>query len=163
MKATIYIPEDKAKVYEDAKEKLGESISKTFVECLERKLENAKLKTGRIVVPVYDKDTGRVTKKCFEGRFLIGGLDRGEDFYYPENSGIQNMAGCGGYSVALMKADRLAVLHFDSNGQVICFDVLEDFDELSNAEDSGYEKYPPSLVQAVGAEVGVEIIEDLDI
>ena len=160
MKATIYIPDDQANVYEEAKEKLGESISKTFVRCLQRELENVKLKTDRIVVDLYDKETGRYAKKAFEGRFIVGSSNEGEDFFWLEESGIR---GGGAYSVAVTKANRLAVLYFDHDKNVTDLDTFEDFDRFQSAGDSAGDKYPPSLVQAVGAEVGVEVIEDLDI
>jgi hypothetical protein len=164
MKATIYIPDDQAKTYEDAKGTLGESISKTFLKCLERELENAKLKTGRVVVEIFDEETGRHTKKAFEGRFVVGSANNPENFYFdPEKTGIHD-AGHGGYAVAVTKANRLAVLEFNRDGDATQFRVHDDFDDFKGAEvDNRYPMYPDTLIQAVAAEVGVEHIEDLDI
>jgi hypothetical protein len=161
MKATIYIPDDQAKIYGDAKEKLGESISKTFLKCLERELESAKLKTGRIVVEISDEKTDRVTKKAFEGRFIVGSPNNPEMFYFDEGTGVH---GGGGYAVAVTKANRLVVLGFGRDENITGFTVHDDFDEFKNAEiDNRYPMYPETLIQAVAAEVGIEHIEDLDI
>ena len=163
MKATIYIPDDQAKIYEYAKEKLGESISKTFVKCLERELRNARLKLGRIVFDLYDEKTDRVQKKSFEGRFIVGTENQPEKFLFDEE--VEGMRGGGGYAVAVTKGGRLAVFTFDNHQeQIVRFTKYEDFDEFKNAEmDNRYPMYPESLVQAVASEVGIERIEDMDI
>jgi hypothetical protein len=165
LKATIYIPEDQSHIYENAKEKLGESISKTFLKCLERELESVRQKTGRIVVEIRDPKTDRVTKKAFEGRFLIGSEDQGEEFHFGEEDGSIRDAGYSAYAVAITKppANRLAVLFFDRDG-CIDFNVYDDFDEFKSAEiDNKYPLYPKSLVSAVASELDIDVIEELDI
>jgi hypothetical protein len=162
MKATIYIPDDQAKVYEDAKDKLGESISKTFLKCLERELENAKLKTGRIVVDLLDEKSGRYTKKAFEGRFIVGSDQSPEAFSFDEEkTGIR---GGGDYAVAITKANRLAVLSFNGDRDATGLTVHDDFDELKSALDDGrYPTYPETLIQAVAAEMDIEHVDEMDI
>lgn len=161
MKATIYIPDDQAKVYEDAKEKLGESISKTFLKCLERELESAKLKTGRIVVGLLDEKTGRYTKKAFEGRFIVGCDEAPEEFSFDEEK--TGVRGGGDYAVAITKANRLAVLSFNGDGEATDLKVHKDFEDLKNATDDHSPTYPETLIQAVAAELDIEHIEEMDI
>jgi hypothetical protein len=164
MKATIYIPDDQSKIYEDAKEKLGDSISKTFLRCLERELENAKLRTGRIVVEIHDVDTGRVSKKAFEGRFIVGDESSPEEFRFSGGEGITHSRGHGGYAVASTKANRIVVLEFDSDNNVTDMSVHDNYDDFAGAQvDGGYPQYPETLIQAVAAELEFDRIEDLDI
>lgn len=164
MKATIYISADQAKVYEDAKSKLGESISKTFLRCLERELKNAKAETGRIVIDILDSETGRHAKKAFEGRFLVGDANHGEEFQFdPQKTGV---SGGGDYSVALTKAGRIAVLEFNDDGEISSMAVHENFEEFKAATTDGtpsYPLYPDALIQAVASEMDIEHIEELDI
>ena len=163
MKATIYIPDDQAPIYEEAKQKLGESISKTFVRCLARELESAKLKTSRIVFELRNESTYRVSKKAFEGRFIVADAERPENFYFDEaTTGIRD-AGHGGYAIAVTKAKQLAVLEFDGDRYVVEFKVHKDFDDFKNATIDTYQAYPDSLIAAVAAELDVEHVEELDI
>jgi hypothetical protein len=163
MKATIYIPEDKAAFYEKAKEELGGTISATFVRCIERELEARRLETAKIVVELYDCERDRTTKKAFEGRWLIGDESEGEPHLFDEEkTGIR---GGGHYSVALTAKGRIAVLEQDPHQtSSSSFDVFQDFGELKAAElDGRYPKYPDSLVSAVADALGVDHVEHLDI
>lgn len=160
MKATIYIPDDRYHVYEEARQKLGDSISATFLRCLERELEQCKQAVGRIVVTVTENE--HPIKKAFEGRWIIGNDGNGEMFHFPEGSGIQSVRGFGGYSVAVTKAGRLVVLqHTDEDATFEVFDDYADFAEATL--EHGASKFPESLKQAVAAELGVDSVEDLDI
>ena len=107
MKATIYIPDDKYKVYEDARQKLGDSISAIFLRCLERELAQHKQTVGRIVVTI--NDNGTPCKKAFEGRWIWGSADEGQkvDLLADDKGGHYNVFG---YSVAVTKARRVVVL-----------------------------------------------------
>ena len=159
MKATIYIPDDQAKVYQDAKEKLGESISKTFVRCLERELENERGKIRRIVFECVNSYSGEMSKKAFEGRFIVGTEDGGGKIEGPANS----PAGweiCDCYSVAVTKANRLAVLQFvTAHPETVAeFKVFDNLDEFKAAG------YPPILIYTVEGCLHYERnVEDLDI
>jgi hypothetical protein len=161
MKATIYIPDDKAKLYAEAKKKLSGSISETFVHCLENALLIDKMATERIVVVVTDELTGRNTKKAFEGAWLIGGPGDGEEHFFDESLGIQQTL--SRFSVARTKKGALVVLAFDRYGEVKYMSTYSDFAEFSNAADSGFPRYPGSLVAAVATELGEDHIEELDI
>jgi hypothetical protein len=106
MKATIYIPDEKAALYEQAKEKLSNSISETFVRCLERALENRRISVGRIVVELQDEPTGRICKQAFEGAWIIGDENRGEQHRFNETK--TGLRGGGEYSVARTKKGGLS-------------------------------------------------------
>ncbi len=153
MKATIYIPEEKAKLYEEAKEKLSDSISETFVRCLETALANKRIETERIIVEIENPENGRITKKAFEGRWLLE--DETHQFDY-EATGIR---GGDTYSVALTKRGALAVVTDRS------FELYPGLEDLKRATDGSemYPRYPESLVNAVASELGEDRIEELDI
>ena len=161
MKATIYIPDAQYKLYEDAREKLGDSISATFLRCLERELEQQRQAVGRIVVTVTENE--RSIKKAFEGRWIIGNETNGERFDFSENDGVSHTGGFEGYSVALTKAGRIVVLqHRDQ--EVNDFEVFEDYEDFAGATlDGGYPRFPTSLELAVAAELDIDRVEDLDI
>lgn len=162
MKATIYIPENKSEVYEKAKVELGDSISATFVRCLERELASKRLETERIVVQILDKEE-RAIKKAFEGRWIVGaGIRAMEDHSFDqENTGIQ---GGAAYSVAVTKNGRLVVVAAKSkNDDLEEFEVYDDFDEFSTSETGNYPRYPASLIAAVADGLDIDHIEDLDI
>jgi len=160
MKATIYIPENKSDLYEKAKTELGDSISATFVRCLERELESKRIQTDRIVVEISG-DEDRITKKAFEGRWLVGGPGGGEKHFYDETSSIQ---GGGAYSVALTKRGQIAVCTWDRYDLIRWFTVHPDYDDFStHVDQGGYPGYPPTLISAVAAELGIDHVEDLDI
>ena len=111
-----------------------------------------------------DEETDRRTKKAFEGRFVVGDADNPEKFYFDEEkTGIRD-AGHGGYAVAVTKANRLVVLEFNRDQEIINFRVYEDFDGFKQAEiDNRYPMYPETLIQAAAAELNIEHIEDMDI
>jgi hypothetical protein len=159
MKATIYIPDEKYKLYEDAREKLGDSISATFLRCLERELEQQRQAVGRIVVTVTENE--RSIKKAFEGRWIIGNATSGERFDFSEDEIVRHSHGFEGYSVAVTKAGRIVVLqHMEE--QVI-FQVFEDYEDFAEAMDDVYPRFPTTLELAVAAELGIDRVEDLDI
>jgi hypothetical protein len=159
MKATIYVPENKSEIYERAKAELGDSISATFVRCLERELESKRIETGRIVVEIADKED-QMRKKAFEGRWLLGGPGLGEKHFFEEDSAIRG--GAAGYSVALTKRGQLAVCGWDRDDLIRWFVVHPDFDDFStNVSESG--GYPPSLISAVAAQLNIDHVEEIDI
>lgn len=164
MNATIYIPDEQEHLYSAARIQLGDSLSKIIVRCLERELENMKLKAERIVVEIYDEHSDRRTKKAFEGSFIIGSEAEGEEFSFEEGSEITMMSH-GGYAVAVTKASRIVVLEFDRDDNATDLQVYDDFEEFQNATmDNGrYPSYPESLIQAVASDLGIEHIENLDI
>jgi hypothetical protein len=163
MKATIYIPDEQSGIYTEAKEKLGESVSKTFLKCLERELAALKAETGRIVVEVVDPGTERSAKKAFEGRWVVGSAEKPERFEYDEE--VTGLRGGGYYAVAATKAGRLVVLGHDERGeQVTEFVVHDTFEDFSTSlVDGRYPTYPESLIQAVAAEMAIDRIEEMDI
>src|SRR5260370_79704 len=140
MKATIYIPEDKKDLYEKAKSTLNDSISETFVRCLERELSNRKLQTERIVVELEDPHTSRLSKKAFKGAWLIGSESEGERYHTTEGG-----PGFGGeFSVARTEAGRLVVIAKHGSGDFPeDMRVFADFDEFSKSEiDNQYQEFP---------------------
>ena len=79
-KATIYIPEDKQGIYDQAKTELGDTISATFLRYLERDLWAKRQAMDRIVVEITDTETQRTSRKAFEGRWLVGNERNPEEF-----------------------------------------------------------------------------------
>ena len=166
MKVTIYVPDEKHGVYEEAKKELGDTISATFVRCLERELEAQRQATSRIVVDIKDPSTGRISKKAFDGRWIIGTGEDPEPFSFEPDSGIHTSGEHGGYAVAVTKAGRIFVLEFDSDRDAVQYHVEGDFEkfEAASTDDAHhYPIYPQSLKQAVAAELEIETIEDLNI
>ena len=160
MKATIYIPDDKYSVYEEARQKLGDSISATFLRCLEHELEQQKQAVGRIVVTVTEND--RPVKKAFEGRLIIGDAANGEMFHWSEDEGVHMAGGFLGYSVAVTKAGRVVILEHSKDADT--FQVFDDYEDFSSATiDNGYPAFPETLKQAVATELEIDRVEDLDI
>lgn len=160
MKTSIYIPDEKVGLYEQAKEKLGDSISATFVRCLERELELRRRSVNRIVVEV-EGENERPVSKAFEGRWVIGKEDYGEQFAWPEDSGLSGVCEC---SVAITKAGRIVVIqHFQ--GRLSDFQVFDDFDELKNATIDGgrYPMFPDGFIQSVATELDIAHVEELEI
>lgn len=162
MKTSIYIPDDKQQLFERAKTELGESISTTFVRCLERELEAKKLETGRIVVDIYDQRNDRRSKKAFEGRWIIGDEDAGETYGFDyEKTGVR---GSQEYSVAQTVKGKL-VVYSHSQGETVStdFEVYEGFEQMRSAEDGNYPRHPESLIAAVADALEIDHIEVLDI
>ncbi|HLX43599.1 MAG TPA: hypothetical protein VKR43_09205 [Bryobacteraceae bacterium] len=159
MKATVYIPEDKAELYEKAKAELGGTISATFLRCLEQELEMKRAATGRIVVTLYDRKVDRVVKKAFVGRWII--FEGEENQFDVTTSGFQ----CRGmYSVAITKERRIVVVSGKKNDTPDTFEVYDDLDDFAAAEAmDGDPKYPQGLIAAVKVALGFDHIEELDI
>jgi len=157
MKTTVYIPSDKEQMYERAKQELGESISATFVRCLERELEARELATQRIVVEVYDGTAHRISRKAFEGRWIVGDDSHPEEHHWSEQSGAR-WAGSPDCAVAQTKKGALVVLSDYSDDQWKGWAVFNSFEELRASE-----QYPDSLVAAVADVLDIDHIEELDI
>lgn len=162
MKATVYIPEDKASIYEAAKSELGDTISATFVRCLERELEAKRAQMNRIVVEVTDR-TGRTIKKAFEGRWLIEDEEHCFTKAEEERWGFQGRARGLMYSVAQTKAGRVVVVSGDFGHEVDGFEYYDTVEEFGNAEDGGCPRHPVSLIAAVKDCLGLDHVEELDI
>lgn len=161
MKTTIYIPDEKSAIYERAKTELGDSISATFVKCLERELEAKSQSTDRIVVELRDEN-GRTTRKAFVGRWLVGSAEDSENFWFDKDTeGVSLDGRHQGFSVALTKAGRFAVVSRGEESDY--FEVYDDFARLSGLDSSGYPAYPKTLIRAVASEMGVDVVEELDI
>lgn len=162
MKATLYIPESKAELYEKAKATLGESISATFVKCLERELQAFETAPGRIVVSLRDR-YGRHRTKAFEGVWLVGGPEPKDGETHHFDSDATGVYGHSISSVARTKAGRIVVVTWDENSGDT-FTIHQDFEEFREAKhDNRYPAYPASLVSVVGSELGSDNIEELDI
>lgn len=162
MKATIYIPEDKAELYEKAKAELGGTISAAFVRCMERELEIKRATMNRIVVKIWDQEKERGVKKAFEGRWIVGNERFPEEFWFDENK--TGISGGGTYAVAVTKQNRIVVASGQKNQDLNSFEVHEDLEDFTEAEvDNRYPMYPESLIAAVKGEFGVDHIEELDI
>ena len=117
--------------------------------------------TNRIVVELLDEDSGRTSKKAFEGRFIVGNANNGERFYWPEDSTAM-AGGLDDYAVAVTKKNRLVVLVFRLGG-CVRFEDFDDFEDLKDAQDEAGPSYPEELIHAVASGLGIEHIEDLDI
>lgn len=151
MKTSIYIPDEKQDLFERAKKDLGDSISSTFVRCLEQELENKRHATGRIIVEVQNEH-GSPVRKAFEGRWLVGTAETGVS--HDEGQTSTSLATDKRYSVAVTKRRQLVVLiHGESP-----------YPELrihSSLDDFGGGDYPIGLWSDVQFVLGD--VEDLDI
>ncbi|MBL8231027.1 MAG: hypothetical protein JNL98_21225 [Bryobacterales bacterium] len=157
-RTNIYIPDQDMELFEAAKREIGDSMSATFIRCLKRELDIKRAQTGRITVKVSENTT-----KAFDGRWIIGSAEGGEEHSF---DGTQGIYGTSPYSVAITRANRIVVVTFDKyNEQADDFEVYDDFDCMSKAEADclGHPAYPDSLIQAVAAELDIEIVEELDI
>jgi hypothetical protein len=159
MKTTLYVPDEKVALYERAKEELGESLSSTFIKCLERELAMRKLKTERIVVEVTDRQTDRSTKKAFQGRWLVASDRQPEQFWF-EGGGA---SGSGFYAVAQSAKGTLVVLSGENDEEWNELTYHGDFDDFKDAKDGVYSRYPDSLIAAVAEELDLDYAEELDI
>lgn len=161
MKATIYIPDDKAELYERAKAKLSDSISQTFLRCLETALEHQRITTERIVLDVVIPNSEHLRKIAFEGAWLIGSATEGETHAFEARSGV---SGGGPYSVARTKKGGLLVAEFNEYGDITEWGTFTDYRDFSTAQiDGKYPKFPESLLSAVASVLGEEHVEELDI
>ncbi|MEP7355372.1 MAG: hypothetical protein ABI824_19245 [Acidobacteriota bacterium] len=164
MKATIYIPDDKAAIYEKAKEKLGGTISATFLRCIESELASLATKTDRLVVVEWDKAREVFSKKAFNGRWIVGDGEEGSEFYFDqEKTGV---SGGGNYSVAITAKGRIAVYEKElkERNPGGTLDHYKNFEELQGEMiDNQYPRYPESLIAAVADNLGIDHVEELDI
>lgn len=163
MKATIYIPDEKADLYERVRTELGGTISATFVRCMERELELKRATMDRIVVEITDRHTERTSKKAFEGRWIVGTERNPEEYHFDQS--IDTVSGGAVYAVAMTKQSRIVVISGPVSGDepLDTFEVYEDVDDFASAHCDSYPKYPLSLISAVKSELGIDSIEELDI
>ena len=162
---TIYLPESAVATWDDAKEKLGESMGSIVNDCLERKLAEAlAIKEmdangfDRIVIDVLDDaDRDRVRQKSFKGYWLFEGLQ-------PLNDGDGVFwAGSMTFSVARTAKGSLAVYIRDDKNDGGDLDVFETFEEFRDHQSDNIPFAPQNIISAVAAELAVEHIEDIDI
>jgi hypothetical protein len=164
MKTTLYIPDNKLELYETAKKELGDSVSATFLQCIERELAEKRLRIEQIIVEIQDATTERIEKKAFRGRWILGDADEGElHVWDEEKTGIR---GGAHYSVAVTAKNAIAV--FDRGTEDGYWDHYAvfsgGFDEFRDSCDSdSCARFPGSLINAVAAELDVNHIEHLDI
>ena len=160
MKATVYIPDEYAELYEEARKKLPASIGQIFIECLKRALENHRTAAGRIVVDIQEEKTGRVTRKAFDGVWLVGGRSAGEVHFFEDRIGATIHI----YSVACTKKGVIVVIEFNRYGQAVEFQDYFGFEDFSTQSTEAGSYYPESLVSAVSQKLGLEpLVEVLDI
>ncbi len=159
MRTNLYIPDEKTEVYERAKAELGDSLSATFVRCLENELRLKQLQQRRIVFDARTADGG-ASKKAFEGHWLIGSTERPAQFT-DESGNIVRFHPSGDvarYAVARSTKGKIVVLYLDENGcrAFAPFDTFEEFRDSPN-------RHPLALVEAVGKQLGVQVVEELDL
>lgn len=159
MKASIYIPVDKEDLYREAKKKLGDGVSSTFIRCIQRELEELTLKTGRIVVEITSRRTGVTSQKAFEGLWLIANADGGEEFWFGEGESVQGKVIL---SVAKTVKGRIVILEWIDD-EAIEFEVYEDLAAVECAKVEGYPRFPKSFLDELANTLGVDRIEVLDI
>lgn len=142
-------------------------MSAMFLRCLERELKSKRQEIGRLVVELKDAN-GRLAKKAFEGRWLVGDAENSENFWFDyKKTGISEDGTHGGYSVAITKAGRIVVVcrNVSTHTNEDSFEVHDNFQAFSNAtvSDGRYPMYPETLVQAVADELGEDYAEELNI
>ena len=164
---TLYVKDADLPLVEKAKQKLGDSLSAVFIDCIRKRLEELpppKGKTGKITVEVR-RETGAPTiRKSFEGRWLI----------HPDNDNLRAESDDSGvrwdgkitYGLALTKKGALVVYESDpeENDGVATMEIYQDFDELKADEiDGRYPKYPDNVIAAFAQVLGESHTMELDI
>ena len=111
----------------------------------------------RIVLELEDAHDRRI-KKAFEGEWIIGDAQSGEEHHFDEKR--TSIRGGGDYAVALTKKGAIVVVAFDNNNQIDerDFRIFDSFDQFK-----AQGEFPESLIGAVASLLDVEHIEDLDI
>jgi len=156
----IYIRDADKDVWEQA-EKLAGSASfsqlitdllRGHVEQEKRKQEALSMQMKTVEFEIENKDTGRITKKSFKGRWVVDTNDR------LIASGPMYMAGTAYVAAITAKGGIFLGSFSPSNG-----DHLEDYTVYSSFEFAEIDGWPPELLSAVADELGKDFVEELDI
>jgi hypothetical protein len=164
---TLYVKDADLPLVEKAKQKLGDSLSAVFIDCIRKRLEELpppKGKIGKITVEVRREAGAPTIRKSFEGRWLI---HPDNDFLRAESddSGVR-WDGKTTYGLAVTKKGALVVYESDpeENDGAATMEIYQDFDELKADEiDGRYPKYPDNVIAAFAEVLGEEHTVDLDI
>ena len=113
----------------------------------------------RIEVEIEDKN-GRTRTTAFEGAWLV----EEDKFAHRQYERDKRPAG-GIYSVVLTKRNAIVVIGYGSDGildeEDLCYFPSFNALLLNLAPDNSSHRYPPSLIAAVAAELGLEYVEEL--
>jgi hypothetical protein len=168
----LYIKDADVPLIEQAKKKLGDSLSAVFVDCVRQRLDQqavAKGKMGKITVETRKDLNDPLIRKRFEGRWLVhpDQMLTAE----PDDSGVQWDCRAT-YSLAQSKKGALVV--YEANGltgrrglwdsdSTARLEVYDHFDALKVDEQGGYPRYPQNVIAAFADVLGEPHILDLDI
>jgi predicted CopG family antitoxin len=156
----IYIRDADKDVWEKAEELAGRAsfsqlitdLLRDHVEQHKRKQEALSMEMKTIEFEIENKDTGRISKKSFKGRWVI-------DTDAPlEPSGPQYMAGHA-YVAAITAKGQIFLGHFKPRDS----DHLEDYTVYNSIQFAEVDGWPSELLAAVADELGEDFVEELDI
>lgn len=164
---TLYVKDADLPLVEKAKQKLGDSLSAVFIDCIRKRLEELpppKGKTGKITVQTRRENGAPTIRKTFEGRWLI----------HPDNDELRAESDDPDerwdrrvtYGLAQTKKGALVACVSDpgDNSGVATLEIYEDFDELKADEiDGQYQMYPDNVIAAFAEVLGETHTIELDI
>jgi predicted CopG family antitoxin len=156
----IYIRDADKDVWDKAEKLTGAAsfsqlitdLLRDYVEREKRKQEVLSMATKTIQFEVENKDTGRMSKKSFQGRWVVSTDDR------LEAADPQYMAGTA-YVAAITAQGRIFLGYFSPNNgdHLESYTVYDSFGQVEWAE------WPTELLAAVADELNQDFVEELDI
>ena len=161
---TIYVKEADLPLWEEAREKLGKSVSSILADCLREKLsqhtrESGIESMGKLTITLWNDLDEPVVRQSFIGRWLISPED-GFRADNPDPVILWDDGTC--YAVAETQKGKLAVYTFHCNGKrAPTLDVYGSLDDLRSVP-SG-EGVPEIVVAEVAVRLGVPYEVELDI
>jgi hypothetical protein len=163
---TLYVKDADLPLVEKAKQKLGDSLSAVFIDCIRKRLEELpppKGKTGKITVETRRDDGAPTIRKTFEGRWLIHPYN--DDLRAESDDSGVGWDGKRTYGLARTKKGALVVYESDpENDSRATMEIYQDFDELKADEiDGQYPKYPDNVIAAFAEVLGEDHTVELDI
>lgn len=158
---TITISDAEMGKVEQAQAVFGDEFSSRILRHMERELEVARAKKSRLLVTIYNEETGRNRRLAFEGRWLVGNEREGD--WCPSRT--HENAPSGHYSVALTKRGGIVVVEFNRHQDAVRWEAHEDYDDFAGASDrwSSTPLYPEALIQTVAHELGIERVEEIEV
>jgi hypothetical protein len=163
---TLYVKDADLPLVEKAKEKLGDSLSATFIDCIRQRLQEQEQDLSsmdRITIETRSKNGAPTIRKSFEGRWLV--CPESDDLTAePDNSGVgwdYNIV----YGLARTRKGALVVYEHDPRfvDGAATMEIYDSFDEIKNARDNGYQMYPDNVIGAFAEVLGETHSIDLDI
>ena len=161
---TIYVKEADLALWEEAQEKLGESVSSIFADCLRERLAQHAQQSGvesmkKLTVTLWNQEDQPVVHQAFIGRWLISPEDdfRADD---PDPVILWDDGAC--YAIAETQKGKLAVYTFHCNGRSApTLDVYGSLEELRSVPYG--EGVPENVIVEASTRLGVPYEIELDI